>query len=290
MKRKIVRIDEEKCDGCGLCVSACAEGAIELVDGKARLVSDVYCDGLGACIGDCPQDAITIEEREAEAFDEEAVMERLRALQGAGAAEPMVDASHPGPVPIPGVLVPPADGLEPAGHGHGHGHGHGAACPGSALRTFDEPPPFDVPSSGAAESASRAPAVSRLGHWPVQIMLVPPHAPFLRGADLLVCADCVPFVVPDFHERYLAGRAVLVGCPKLDDLAYYHEKLAHIVAVARPARVTVLRMEVPCCGGIAQASLRAVQGAGLGTPVEVHTIGVRGDIRVEKLSFGRQAG
>jgi Pyruvate/2-oxoacid:ferredoxin oxidoreductase delta subunit len=232
-RRRIIRIDETKCDGCGLCVSACAEGAIALVDGKARLVSETYCDGLGACLGECPQGALTMEERAAPAFDAAAVAAR----QGAPA--------------------------EPAHH---------AGCPGSAMRSF-------TPAAPHAESTA-APPPSQLGHWPVQLTLVPPAAPFLRGADLLVCADCVPFAVPDFHSRYLAGRAVVVGCPKLDDLDAYREKLAEIMAVARPRRLTVLRMEVPCCGGIAHAALEAARAIP-GLPVEVHTVGVRGGIRVD---------
>ena len=288
MKRKIVRIDEEKCDGCGLCVSACAEGAIELVDGKARLVSDVYCDGLGACLGDCPQGAITIEEREAADFDEAAVAERLRALGSSAPVTPA--ASSP---PGAGFGVPPLPGfVEPlaAGGPHAASHGHaGGSCPGSAMRVLSGPPSFDVPGTEAEETPMPEPVQSELGHWPVQIMLVPPHAPFLRHADLLVCADCVPFALPGFHRRYLKGKAVLVGCPKLDDLAFYREKLRATMAMARPVRVTVLRMEVPCCGGIAHATVEAIRDGAPDTPVEIHTIGVRGDVRVEKLPGNRAA-
>ena len=230
--RNIVKIDEEKCDGCGQCVPACAEGALQIIDGKARLVSEVYCDGLGACLGTCPQGAITIEERGAEAFDEDAVKEHLSAKQ----APP-----HPG-------------------------------CPGSAVRTLG-------PRERRSEPADEPPP-SRLGHWPVQLMLVPPGAPFLEGAEIVVCADCVAYAVPDFHARYLDGRAVLVGCPKLDDLAFYREKLKKIFAEARPAGITVLRMEVPCCAGIAQAAIEARDAAAPDVPTEVHVIGIHGDITV----------
>ncbi|MBI5546064.1 MAG: 4Fe-4S binding protein [Deltaproteobacteria bacterium] len=243
MKRKIIEIDEAKCDGCGQCVDACHEGALALIDGKARLVKDIFCDGLGACIGECPTGALKIIEREAPAFDASAVEAAQRS--GPGAAHP------------------------PAHHGHGHG---GGGCPGAALRSLEQAP-------GPSESDSPdQPPPSALGHWPVQLMLVPPHAPFLKGADLVVCADCVPFTVPDFHARYLQGRAVVVGCPKLDDLEHYFQKLAAMIREARPRRLTVLRMEVPCCRGISQAAIQAALASTESFPVEEHVIGVRGGI------------
>ncbi len=234
--RKIIRIDEEKCDGCGLCVPSCAEGAIQIIDGKAKLVSETYCDGLGACLGECPQGAIAVEEREAAEFDEAAVRQRVQ-------QKPEIKAELP----------------VHAGH----------SCPGSAMRTLN-PSPI---SARKSESDQR----STLSHWPVQLMLVPPHAPFLLGADILICADCVPFTVPDFHSRYLAGRAVLVGCPKLDNLEFYAEKLKSIFAASMPASVTVLRMEVPCCGGIADIALQARNQISMEIPMEVRTIGIRGE-------------
>ncbi|MEW6744703.1 MAG: 4Fe-4S binding protein [Planctomycetota bacterium] len=261
--RKIVQIDEEKCDGCGQCVTACAEGAIQMVNGKARLVSDTYCDGLGACLGECPQGAITIEERDAADFDEQAVKRHLATLRRE--ERPRV-----------------AEPVRTRVQAHAHAH---SGCPGAALRSF-APTSAPVPPGPAAPS-TRAPSLgppppSQLGHWPVQLSLVPPGAPFLRGADLLVCADCVPFTVPDFHTRYLAGGAVLVGCPKLDNLPYYVEKLKAIFAQAQPRRITVLRMEVPCCGGIAQAALEARNETTPQTAFEVHIIGVRGGILAEE--------
>jgi len=264
----MVNIDEDLCDGCGLCVPSCAEGAIQIVDGKARLVSDVYCDGLGACLGECPQNAITIEEREAEDFDEEAVKVHLARLDKDKAAPQ--PAKHPA-VPFPGAhpaAAPP----------------HAApACPGSAVRRFDQP--AACPTNFDAKAGP-----SQLGHWPVQLMLVPPHAPFLKNQEILVCADCVPFTVPDFHSRYLAGRAVVVGCPKLDNLEFYFEKLKAMFAEASPRKITVLRMEVPCCGGIAQAALDARNQAAPEVPLEVHTVGIRGDIQVDAEAAGRAAG
>jgi Fe-S-cluster-containing hydrogenase component 2 len=231
MKRKIIEIDEAKCDGCGQCIDACHEGALALVDGKARLVKDVFCDGLGACIGDCPQGALKIVERDAPAFDAAAVQIARR---------------------------------PPQQHSH-----HG--CPGSALRSLS-------PIDRQVPVAPVQPPPSMLGQWPVQLMLVPPHAPFLKGADLVVCADCVPFAVPDFHQRYLAGRAVVVGCPKLDDLGLYAEKFVEMIEEARPARLTVVRMEVPCCRGISQAAIQAALQSRQLFPVEEHVVGVRGGI------------
>jgi NAD-dependent dihydropyrimidine dehydrogenase PreA subunit len=244
MQRNIIKIDRDLCDGCGLCVDACAEGAIQLIDDKATLVSEVYCDGLGACIGDCPTGALTIEKREAVAFDEEATEEYLARIKAK--EQPAPPASKP--------------------------LGHFGGCPGSALRNFDKP---------AAATADPVPAgsvQSQLGHWPVQLMLVPPHAPFLQGADILICADCVPFALPDFHSRFLSGRAVLIGCPKLDDNQYYLEKLKETFAVANPKSITVLKMEVPCCSGIAHAAIEAQKASAPDVPLTVRTIGIRGDV------------
>ncbi len=238
MKRNIIRIDRDKCNGCGKCVTACVEGAIELVDGKAQLVSEVYCDGLGACIGECPTGALVIEEREAAAFDEAAVHARMEAMK-TGAC--------------PGAHV-----------------SSGGGCPGAAVRSMAR----KLSAGHATDESAR----SSLSQWPVQLMLVPPTAPFLKGADILITADCVPFAVGDFHDRYLAGRAVLVGCPKLDDIAYYEEKIAQIFKTAAPRSITVLRMEVPCCGGLAAATARAVQASGADVPFEVHIIGIDGTI------------
>lgn len=249
MKRKIITIDRDKCDGCGQCVTACAEGAIELVDGKAVLVSEVYCDGLGACIGECPTGALVIEEREAEAFDEEAVEGRLERLK---------------------ALAPPA-GCD------------GGACPSSAMRKL---------SAHKARATDGAPqAESALSTWPVQLRLVPPFAPFLRGAHLLISADCVPFAVGDFHRRYLEGRVALVGCPKLDDLPAYAEKIKAILREAEPASVTVLRMEVPCCAGLAMVTVDAAREVAPKVPLEVHTIGIGGKIDREVImSEGQPTG
>lgn len=236
MKRKIIEIDESRCDGCGQCIDGCHEGALALVDGKAKLVKDTFCDGLGACIGECPTGALKIIERDASEFDQAAVDVHLKVAQ----AQP-------------------------------HAHHAGGGCPGSAMRSFDA-------LAAAASASPDQPPPSMLQQWPVQLMLVPPHAPFLKGSDLVVCADCVPFTVPDFHARYLAGRAVVVGCPKLDDLDHYFEKLSAMMKQAQPRRLTVVRMEVPCCGGIVQAAVKAAFDSGLSFPIEEHVAGVRGGI------------
>ena len=235
VRRRIIHIDEERCDGCGICVEACHEGAIEIVDGKARLVSDSYCDGLGDCIGPCPQDAITIEERETAPFDPKAVQTRQAALGGCP----------------------------------------GGGCPGAAAMTLEGEKRASAGSSGSA--------ASELSTWPVQIALIPPNAPFLRGADLLLTADCVPFALPDLHERFMRGRVTLVGCPKLDDAGAHVRKLAAIIAEAQPSSVTVLRMEVPCCGGLTRMARMAMEETAPHIPLEVHTVGVRGGVSTERL-------
>jgi NAD-dependent dihydropyrimidine dehydrogenase PreA subunit len=234
-----VSIDEDKCNGCGICVPACHEGAIQVIDGKARLVSDVYCDGLGDCLGECPEGAITIEERDAADFDAKAVELHLAQVGKTRGQSQMAPAA-------------------------------GGGCPGSALRDLQR----GTPDSAQQVEQARP---SQLAHWPVQLMLVPPAAPFLKESDLLVTADCVPFATANYHEHYLTGKSLIIGCPKLDDIGYYLEKLKAIFAQAAPRSVTVLKMEVPCCGGIARAVAEARNEVVPSTPLEVITIGVRGE-------------
>jgi NAD-dependent dihydropyrimidine dehydrogenase PreA subunit len=237
--RKIVRIDQEKCDGCGQCVPSCAEGAIQMINGKACLMGDNLCDGLGACLGHCPRGAITVEERQAEDFDEQAVHAHL-ARRSAPAAQP--------PARRPMVVMNSGHGPAQQGH-HGH-HGHQASggCPGSRLRVMA---PAPRPAGGSGSQASR------LGQWPVQLALVPPTGPLWQDADVLIAADCVPFAMADFHEGLLAGRRLAIACPKLDDVQPYVQKLAQIFSANAIRSVTVAIMEVPCCGGL----LRVVQAA-----------------------------
>lgn len=241
INRKIIEIDEELCDGCEQCVPSCAEGALQIVDGKAKLVADVYCDGLGACLGECPTGALKIVEREAEDFDEEAVEERLSSIAGDESPEESTMA---------------------------------CGCPSSQIRSF-------VPSESlqeAHEPAVQESTVSALSHWPVQIKLVPPQAPFLKGADLLVAADCTPVAYPNFHRDLLKGKAVMVGCPKFDDVQEYIEKFVDIFKMADIKSVTVAVMEVPCCQGLPVIVERGMQMAGKSIPLEKVVIGAHGDI------------
>lgn len=242
-RRKIVKIDESRCDGCGRCIVDCPEGALRIVDGKARLVRESFCDGLGACIGVCPQGAITIEDREAAAFDEAAVQAEMQAAGRAPAPHPPAAAGCPGMQMH--VLQPAAAGGPPA-----------------------PPPP------GAA--------ASDLSHWPVQLALVPPTAPFLRGADLLLAADCVPVAVPDFHRRFLRGRKVVLGCPKLDDRAAYAAKLRAIIEQAELRSLTVVTMEVPCCAGLNHIARVAIQQSGRNLPATEITVSRTGQVLAEK--------
>jgi NAD-dependent dihydropyrimidine dehydrogenase PreA subunit len=237
MIRKIVQIDQDKCNGCGLCVPSCAEGAIQIVDGKAQIAAENLCDGLGACLGDCPQDAITIIEREADVFDEAAVEKHLR------------------------EKLAPAPAAQAAAH---------SGCPGSRAMSFS-PAPANAAPSGAAQP-------SQLAQWPVQLMLVPPTAPYFKDAELLITADCVPFAYADYHRDFLAGKAVVVACPKLDDSRAYTEKLTELFRSSGIKGVTVLRMEVPCCGGIVAAARQALAASGKEIPLREVTISIRGEI------------
>jgi len=271
MLRKIVRIDEAKCDGCGECVPSCAEGAIAVVNGKARLVGEVLCDGLGACLGECAQGAIAVVERDAAAFDEEVVREHLaRSRPFASAGRP----SGPAPAHAPPPAAPPRPRLSVLSSQPAPGDGGG--CPGSRPMTLQRSP------SASSTAAAPASVQSRLGQWPVQLHLVPVRAPFFQGADLLVAADCVPFAYARFHDDFLDGRAVVVGCPKLDDVAPYAEKLAAIVALGGVKSVTVVRMEVPCCGGISRLARDAIAASGRDVPFRDVVVGADGRLRGER--------
>jgi Pyruvate/2-oxoacid:ferredoxin oxidoreductase delta subunit len=249
--RKIIEIDEEKCDGCGNCVPGCAEGALEIVDGKARVIADRLCDGLGACLGECPRDALRIVERPAEAFDEAAVESHL-ARQSA--QEKPVSKS--GGCPSAGAQI-----LTPGG---GPGSKFGSK-PGSNMGR--------APVPGNADSA--------LGHWPIQIRLVPPTAPFLKGADLLVLADCAAVALPGLHRDWLPGRVVLMGCPKFDDRDAYVEKFAEIFRTADVRSVTTVAMEVPCCAGMPEIVARGRAAAGVDVPLRRVVVGRNGGVTVE---------
>lgn len=272
-RRKIIRIDIEKCTGCGECIPNCPEGALQMIDGKARLVSDLFCDGLGACIGTCAFGAIAIEEREAEEYDERKVManivphgqntirahlkhlkehgaddyyqEAVAYLKDSGIGIPAEESPH---VPLPG------------------------GCPGSRVLDLSDGACADEPAAAGERRQSR------LRQWPVQIMLVPPTAPYFKGADLVVAADCVPFAYPEFHEDFLKGKVLLVGCPKLDDSEYYEKKLSTILKQNDIKSVTVVHMEVPCCFGMVMLLESALKASGKDIPFSDVTIGVKGTV------------
>jgi ferredoxin len=242
MVRKIIRIDADSCTGCGLCIGACHEGALQLVNGKAVLISDSYCDGLGACLPECPAGAIAIEERDAAAFDEAAVQ-----------AAQHRHVSRKVPVAPPPVAAPTS----------------ACGCPGARLRTL-------TPATASAPAAQRTPpAGSELRQWPCQIKLVPVNAPYFADADLLIAADCSAFACATVHSDWMRGKVTLIGCPKLDGVDYA-EKLAAILKSNSIRSVTVLRMEVPCCGGLADAARRAVSASGKPVPIRVEVLGIDG--------------
>ena len=256
MKRNIIRIDEEKCNGCGQCVTGCAEGAIQLVNGKARLVSETYCDGLGACIGECPVGALTIEEREAPEYDQTAVDQHLVNIGR---------APHPA-IPAAAHAAPPIF----------------QGCPGSMARSLR--PDLGASPAACPGSVPAAPAsASTLGNWPVQLSLVPVNAPYLERASLLLAADCTAFAFPDFHRRFLKGKVALIGCPKLDDAAFYREKLANIIRTNDIEFIHVVYMEVPCCGGLVRLAQAAVADSGRLVPVKLTKISIGGEILAEDL-------
>jgi Pyruvate/2-oxoacid:ferredoxin oxidoreductase delta subunit len=238
--RKIIEIDEEKCNGCGQCVTSCAEGALAIVDGKAKVVNEVFCDGLGACIGDCPEGALRMIERDVPEFDEEAVRVHLAGRQ---AAE---HDSH--------------DGTEPCG------------CPSAAPMLLKRPGPTAEPASGAKAKETD----SELVNWPVQWRLIQPGSSFFRGADLLIAADCVPFALADFHQSFLRGRPLVIGCPKLDEQGAFLDKLSYLFRDAAPKSVTVVVMEVPCCSGLVRMVQEAIRKSGREIPLETHVVGIDG--------------
>jgi NAD-dependent dihydropyrimidine dehydrogenase PreA subunit len=272
MKRQIVRIDEDKCNGCGECIINCPEGALQLIDGKARVVSELACDGLGACIGHCPQGAITVEEREAEAYDEIKVMENIVKC---GPATIQAHLQHLREHGQQEYLKQAMQFLHQRGLGGEMAkalpQGHGG-CPGS--RTIDR--------TKKEARSSQGPAVklqSELRQWPVQLRLLNPTAPYLKNADLLIAADCVPFAYANFHQRFLSGKVVIVFCPKLDpDLESYIEKLTGIIKENDIKSITVARMEVPCCGGTTKILEEALQRAGKNMVIHEYVISLEGEI------------
>ncbi len=264
MVRTVIQIDEDLCNGCGNCVSGCHEGALQLIDGKARLVGDNLCDGLGACIGECPVGAIEFVEREATAYSEREVLDRIMPM---GENTVVAHLQH---LKNHGMKNEVHEGFAILTE-----KGWDAAAIRAKVLGAGVP---IAPLAPLASLAPTAKPVSELRQWPVQLRLVPPSAPYLQGCDLLVAADCVPFAHASFHQDFLAGRVLLVGCPKLDDNAYYAEKLTQIFTLNTIRSVTVVRMEVPCCGGITQSVKTAISASGKVVPYAEAVISIEGKL------------
>ena len=243
--RQIIEIDEEKCTGCGHCILACAEGALALVDGKAKLVGEIYCDGIGACIGDCPEGALTIVERRADEFDEEAVKEQMQKKHCSGIA---IESAPTKPL--------------------------ACGCPSSVMTTLEKKPPTHL-------NTTPLEVESELGHWPVKLQLLGSNAPFLKGADLILLADCAAAAYPNLHQHLLKDKAVAMGCPKLDDLEAHIQRLAEILEGALPQSLTVVHMEVPCCNAFLSAAREAIRCSGVDVPLKYIIIGREGTIKEE---------
>ena len=280
MKRNIITIDEDKCTGCGLCIPNCPEGAIQMIDNKARLVSDLFCDGLGACLGHCPEGAITIEEREAEPYDEKKVMsnvvkqgenvikahlEHLRDHNEMKFLKQALEYLDENNIENP-MKEEEAMNQQRVPH---------AGCPGSRAMEFDE-----KSDGGGDKSGKRA---SQLTHWPIQMHLMSPMVPQYEGADVLLAADCVAFSLGDFHKDYLEGKALAIACPKLDDgLDTYEEKIKALIDDAKINTLTVMIMEVPCCSGLLAIAKKAAAAASRKVPIKCLVVGLQGDIKNEE--------
>lgn len=284
MKRNVIKIDEELCTGCGQCIPNCPEGAIQIIDGKARLISDLFCDGLGACIGSCPVGAITIETREAEPYDEKRVMENivkqgqntirahLEHLKGHNQTEYLKQAieflKEKG---IPNPLENKQLSDEHVTHRHSF-----SGCPGSRSMNFAKRQP-------AAEHHSETDVPSELTHWPIQLHLISPLAEQYRKRDVILSADCVAYALGNFHQKYLKNNALAIACPKLDsDQEIYEEKITALIDEAQINTLTVMTMEVPCCRGLLQLALNAASKANRKVPIKHVTIGISGDVLSEE--------
>lgn len=273
-KRKIIKINEQKCNGCGLCIPNCPEGALQIINGKARLISDLFCDGLGACIGHCPEGAITTEEREAEKYDEKKVMQNivkqgkntiiahLKHLKEHNEMEYLkqaIEVLREKNIEIPHDAVSGGQGPLPCG------------CPGTMVKDFSSEKKVD------SDSKKTAPNQSQLRQWPVQIMLVPANAPYLNNTDILIAADCVPFTYADFHSDLLKDRKLLVGCPKLDDIEFYKERLSQILKNNNVRSITYAHMEVPCCFGLIGVIKTAITDSGKDIAFKDINISIKGE-------------
>ncbi|MDP8299791.1 MAG: 4Fe-4S binding protein [Candidatus Tantalella remota] len=280
-KRKIINIDEAKCNGCGKCIPNCPEGALRMIDGKARLISDLFCDGLGACIGNCPEGAITIEERETEAYDEKKVMvnivkqgrntikAHLEHLKEHGEKEFLKQA-----IEVLRKKDIETDLVDEVTGNKGMDTKQFSGCPGSKVMDFP------APVAMAEEDGQR---VSQLRQWPVQLHLIPPTAPYYQGKDVVIAADCVAYSLADFHKDFLEGKSLAIACPKLDtDQNIYLDKIIAMIDQAQVNTLTVMTMEVPCCSGLLVLVKQAAQKAERSVPIKHIQVGIKGDILKEE--------
>lgn len=284
MKRTIIKINEDKCNGCGLCVSGCHEGALQLIEGKARMISELYCDGLGACIGDCPEGAITLEEREAEPYSELATIERI-AKKGETTiiahinhliehdeneyVRQAMDYMEEKNIKIDKSKI---KGIKVMNNEHHH-----SGCPGSKIVDFSEKKKTEDKLSNNVDLSSQ------LRQWPIQLHLVSPNAGYYKGSDLLLAADCVAFAMGNFHQDILKGKSLAIACPKLDsNKEIYIEKLTSMIDDAKINTITIIMMEVPCCGGLLQMTRMAVENAKRKVPIKTIYISIQGEVISEE--------
>jgi len=288
MIRSIIKIDEEKCDGCGDCVPECHEGALQVIEGKVRLISDLFCDGLGACIGHCPQDAISVEQREAEPYNEKKVLDimlkkpysvltaHMKHLRDHNADEFLNEAiEYLKELGIKNPLDDEASEVKPKINVQVHdGHQESACgCPGSQMMSFEQ-------KVEEVEAESNQRSASELAQWPVQLHLVGPNAPYFKNSELVIMSTCGPIASANVHQDYFRGRSVVVACPKLDRTEPYVEKLAGIFQMANTTKVTVVVMVVPCCGGLINMTTEARKLSGReDLEIEVHTMALDGEIK-----------
>ena len=279
VKRKIVEIDEEKCDGCGVCIPDCPEGALQIIDNKARLISDLFCDGLGACLNSCPQDAIKVAEREAEPYDEKKVMENI-VKQGSNVIKAHLE--HLRDHGETAYLKEAVDylkerNLENPFENTAKRESKFCGCPGSKVMNFR-----NKTEHIKKEDQNTARQTSELRQWPIQLMLLPPYASHFNDADLLIAADCVPFSYANFHNDFLKNKTLIIGCPKLDDVEHYKEKLTEIIKTNKIKSITIVHMEVPCCYGLQSVVEEAVKDSGKEINVMQKIISIQGDVKNSK--------
>jgi len=254
--RKIIKIDEEKCDGCGVCIPSCPEGALQIAEThkgpKARLVKENFCDGLGACLGDCPQDALTVEEKEVEEYDEEGVIAHIKEKS------PELLEKHLKHLKEHAAELP-----------QHHSHAGISSCPSAQMLHWEEK---------KKTSEKKAEVYSELRQWPIQLHLVPPKAPYFQNADLVIAADCVPFAYADFHQDFLKEKSLVIGCPKLDDVEFYRKKLIDIFRNSDIKSITVVNMEVPCCFGLQYIVKEAIEESGKKIPYSQVVVSIKGEV------------